>query len=160
MITIVIADDEKLIRAGLKKILQQELDIPLHIIEAKNGQEALRAIQEHGAELLITDIRMSVMDGIELMKRIQTLEHRPEMIVLSGYDDFSYARAAIQNKVSSYLLKPVDKKELITAVNSAIISSQKELKRRNESILKNIIETGRVNDSDILSDLNLSQCLC
>lgn len=159
MITIVIADDEKLIRAGLKKILQQELDIPLHIIEAKNGQEALRAIQEHGAELLITDIRMSVMDGIELMKRIQTLEHKPEMIVLSGYDDFSYARAAIQNKVSSYLLKPVDKKELITAVNSAIISSQKELKRRNEGILKNIIETGRVNDSDILSDFNLSQGL-
>ena len=68
MITIIIADDEKLIRAGLKKILQQELDIPLHIIEAKNGQEALRAIEEHRAELLITDIRMSVMDGIELMK--------------------------------------------------------------------------------------------
>ena len=110
MITIIIADDEKLIRAGLKKILQQELDIPLHIIEAKNGQEALRAIEEHRAELLITDIRMSVMDGIELMKRIQTLEHKPEMIVLSGYDDFSYARAAIQNKVSSYLLKPVDKR--------------------------------------------------
>ena len=61
------------------------------------------------------------MDGVELMKNISQLEEvrRPAIIVLSGYDDFSYAKAAIQSGALSYILKPVDKKELITAVNSA-----------------------------------------
>ena len=58
MITIVIADDEKLIRTGLKIILQENLDIPLEILEAKNGKEALDLCNEKKPDLLITDIRM------------------------------------------------------------------------------------------------------
>ena len=67
MITIVLADDEKLIRAGLKKILQDSIDIPMEIIEAKNGEEALELCRQKTPEILITDIRMPVMDGVELM---------------------------------------------------------------------------------------------
>ena len=57
MITIVLADDEKLIRAGLKKILQENVDIPLEILEAKNGEEALELCTQKKPEILITDIR-------------------------------------------------------------------------------------------------------
>ena len=74
MITIVLADDEKLIRAGLKKILLDSIDFPLEIIEAKNGQEALDFCKEKRPEILITDIRMPVMDGVELMKNISQME--------------------------------------------------------------------------------------
>ena len=145
MVTIVIADDEKLIRAGLKKILTAALDIPLKILEAKNGGEAFALCETQEPELLITDIRMPVMNGIDLMKKIATLEHKPEIIVLSGYDDFSYAKAAIENKATTYLLKPVDKHELIDAVHDAISISQKKIKRHNEQLLRAVINEGRIN---------------
>ena len=138
MITIVLADDEKLIRAGLKKILMENLDIPLNIIEAKNGQEALELCKEKHPALLITDIRMPVMDGVELMKNIAAMpaqNDKPAIIVLSGYDDFPYAKAAIQSGAISYILKPVDKKELITTVKTAIMDSIKEEKLISEMLL-------------------------
>lgn len=152
MITIVLADDEKLIRAGLKKILLDSIDIPLEIIEAKNGKEAFSLCQEKKPEILITDIRMPVMDGVELMKNISQEEEvqKPAIIVLSGYDDFAYAKAAIQSGALSYILKPVDKKELIVAVNSAIMDCMKDEKKQNEQKFRQIIEKGRL---DGVSDL-------
>ena len=161
MITVVLADDEKLIRAGLKKILLDSIDIPLEIIEAKNGQEALELCQEKQPEILITDIRMPVMDGVELMKNISQLEEvrRPAIIVLSGYDDFSYAKAAIQSGALSYILKPVDKKELITAVNSAIMDSLKEEKERNEEKFRQIIEKGRLDGVSGLPEITIKNGL-
>lgn len=144
MITIVLADDEKLIRAGLKKILMENIDFSIEIIEAKNGEEALSFCHEKHPSLLITDIRMPVMDGVELMKQVATLEDKPAIIVLSGYDDFTYAKAAIQSGAVSYILKPVDKKELISVVNSSIIDALKEEKERNEKKFREILEKGRL----------------
>lgn len=161
MITIVLADDEKLIRAGLKKILLDSIDIPLEIVEAKNGEEAFELCKEKQPEILITDIRMPVMDGVELMKNISGLDEvmRPAIIVLSGYDDFSYAKAAIQSGALSYILKPVDKKELITAVNSAIMDSLKEEKEKNEEKFRQIIEKGRLDDVSGLPEISVKNGL-
>ena len=161
MITIVLADDEKLIRAGLKKILLDSIDIPLEIVEAKNGEEAFELCKEKQPEILITDIRMPVMDGVELMKNISGLDEvmRPAIIVLSGYDDFSYAKAAIQSGALSYILKPVDKKELITAVNSAIMDSLKEEKEKNEEKFRQIIEKGRLDDVSGLPKISVKNGL-
>ena len=169
MITIVLADDEKLIRAGLKKILLENIDIPLEIIEAKNGQEALDLCCEKHPALLITDIRMPVMDGVELMKNItaKAEEYRksggqyacPAIIVLSGYDDFSYAKAAIQSGAISYILKPVDKKELISSVNSAIMNCTREEKERNEQKLRKIFENGRIDEKESLPEITVKNGL-
>ncbi len=153
MITILIADDEKLIRAGLKKILLENLNIPLEILEAKNGQEALELCQKKNPQLLITDIRMPVMDGVELMKKLKDLTKQPAIIVLSGYDEFSYAKAAIQSGALSYILKPLDKKELINTVNSAIMDSIKDEKTENEKKLKEIFQNGRVNPKEKLPEI-------
>ncbi len=153
MISVVIADDEKLIRAGLKKILTDSLDIPLNIIEAKNGEEALELCKSEQPELIITDIRMPRMDGIELMKNLSALENHPSIIVLSGYDDFSYAKAAIQNGASSYILKPVDKKELLNSVKSAVSIYEKEEKKRNEEYLKAFVTGNEVEDGNFLENM-------
>lgn len=147
MITIVVADDEKVIRAGLKKILTDSIDISLNIIEAKNGQEALKICEETHPDILITDIRMPIMDGVELMKALSTKTKKPKIIVLSGFDDFSYAKAAIQSGASTYILKPVDKKELINSVNTAISDSRKEVKEKNEQTLRSIADEGRIASS-------------
>ena len=159
MITIVLADDEKLIRAGLKKILEDNLDIPLEIIEAKNGEEALELCFQKRPALLITDIRMPVMDGVELMKNVSSMKDKPSIIVLSGYDDFSYAKAAIQSGAISYILKPIDKKELISAVNSAIMDAKKEEKEQNERILREIFENGRLENKEALPEITVKNGL-
>ncbi|MCQ2583960.1 MAG: response regulator [Treponema sp.] len=144
MITVVICDDEKLIRAGIKKILSENIQIPLNIIEAKNGAEALELCKTQSPDVLVTDIRMPVMDGVELMKQVSALEEKPGIIVLSGFDDFAYAKAAIQSGALSYILKPVDKKELVAAVTDAIEISRKEEQERNEETLKAIANEGRI----------------
>ena len=162
MITVVLADDEKMIRAGLKKILQENIAMPLEIIEAKNGEEALNLCKEKEPEILITDIRMPVMDGVELMKRLSESGNpsvKPAIIVLSGYDDFTYAKAAIQSGALSYILKPVDKKELIGAVNSAIMDCLQAEKISNEQQFRKIMEKGRIDDVSTLPKITVKNGL-
>lgn len=154
MITIVIADDEKLIRAGIAKILRDSISIPLEIIEVKNGKEALEICKKEQPNVLITDIRMPIMDGVELMKNIAQLDVKPAIIVSSGYDDFAYAKAAIQSGAISYILKPLDKKELVEAVEKAISSFRITEQKRNEETLKNIIDEGRLDSSTEFSGCN------
>ena len=144
MITIVIADDEKLIRAGLKKILTESLGVPLSVSEAKNGIEAFELCRKEQPDILITDIRMPQMDGVELMRQVSLMARKPAIIVLSGFDDFAYAKAAISAGAVSYILKPVDKKELVSAVSNAVTELQKAEKARSEQVLRNIVDEGRV----------------
>ena len=153
MITIVVADDEKVIRAGLKKMLIDSIAVSLNIIEARNGKEALSICEEKHPDILITDIRMPIMDGVELMKALSTKDIKPKIIVLSGFDDFSYAKVAIQSGASTYILKPVDKKELINSVNSAISDSRRGEKERNEQTLRSIVDSGRIVSSSGLVEL-------
>lgn len=154
MITIVIADDEKLIRAGISKILRDSISVPLEIFEAKNGKEALEFCQKEQPNVLITDIRMPIMDGVELMQNIAQLENKPAMIVSSGYDDFVFAKAAIQSGAISYILKPIDKKELVEAVEKAISSFRVTEQKRNEETLKTIIDEGRLDSDTEFSGIN------
>ena len=113
---ILIAEDEKFIRAGLKTMVQRS-PIPVgEILEARDGEEALELLQTHTVDLLITDIRMPKMDGIQLVNQLSTMGHRPMVLVVSGYDDFSYAVEMLRNGASDYLLKPVERERLYEAL--------------------------------------------
>ena len=105
MTKFLIVDDEKLIRAGILKFLSAAYVNDVQFYEAKNGQEALDICNTQHPDIMLTDIRMPVMDGVELMSKVSKLERKPAMIVLSGFDDFSYAKAAIESGASSYILK-------------------------------------------------------
>jgi Response regulator containing CheY-like receiver domain and AraC-type DNA-binding domain len=144
MITLLIADDEKLIRAGVRKILLESLSVPLRIIEAKNGAEALELVRSERPELLVTDIRMPVMDGVELMRSVSAMDGAPAIIVLSGFDDFAYAKQAIQHGALAYILKPLDRSELVDAVGKAIVQRRQAEKASCERALKRVIEEGRI----------------
>lgn len=143
MPTILIVDDEKLNRAGMKKILGETFP-QVSVLDAKNGKEALDIINAQKIDLLITDVRMPIMDGIELMHAVAKMDKHPEIIVLSGYDDFSYVKAALTSGAVSYILKPVDKKELTAAVETAILRRTEEEKRVQKEIINSILETGRL----------------
>lgn len=112
MNTILIAEDEKFIRMGLKTMLQRS-GIPVgEVLEARDGAEALETLRSRSVDLLITDIRMPKMDGIELVQQLKALPQAPMVLVVSGYDDFNYALAMLRSGVSDYLLKPVERQQL------------------------------------------------
>ncbi|MEK5163948.1 response regulator [Paenibacillus sp. FSL R5-0527] len=121
MRTLLIVDDEKNIRLGLKTMIEREYPGRYRLITAGQGGEALEQYRSEGADIVITDIRMPGMDGIALIGKLaeepRALGHpQPLVIILSGYEDFEYAKAAIQYQVKDYLLKPIRRDELFAAL--------------------------------------------
>lgn len=125
MYKIFLADDEIWETIGLKKLLEKT-GLPVKAAgEAENGIVALEQIEKIKPDILITDIRMPGMSGLELVKKIREKGLDTEIILLSGYAEFEYARTAMRWGVQDYLLKPVDLEKLGQALKKII--DQKEL---------------------------------
>ena len=110
---LLIADDEYFIRQRIKKIIPWEKLNLTFAGEAENGQQVIDHLEKEPVDLLLLDIKMPQMNGIETARYIK--EHFPSvhMLILSGYNDFEYARTAIRYGVKEYLLKPVAAEEQI-----------------------------------------------
>jgi two-component system, response regulator YesN len=115
---LIIVDDESEIRNGLIEIIDWEKEGFVVVGEAENGLDALQLAETMPIDLVITDIRMPFMDGLQMAKEIRKLQPMVSFIVLSGFDDFEYTRQAIQIKISDYVLKPVSSDELIPILRS------------------------------------------
>lgn len=109
---VMIIEDEEQIRSGLRHIIETVIGGFKVVAEADNGREALELICGALPDILITDIRMPEMNGIEMIRRIRGDFPNIHIIILSGYDDFEYAKQAIKYQVSEYLLKPLNRVEL------------------------------------------------
>jgi two-component system, response regulator YesN len=121
MYNLLIVDDEKNIRLGIEAMISREFAGQFVIETASDGIEALEKIKGTSFDLLITDIKMPRMDGIQLIQQIHQLGlSSPALIILSGYDDFEYTKAAIKSKVKDYLLKPVNRSELFQTVRNIL----------------------------------------
>lgn len=117
MLKVLIADDEYDIRIGLCNLEEWGLCGFEVVGTCTNGLEAYKMFKEIRPHLLVVDIKMPVMDGIELLKKVREIDSEVAVIILSGYDDFEYAKEAIRYSASSYLLKPVDTGELLEELN-------------------------------------------
>ncbi|EXX86452.1 AraC family transcriptional regulator [Paenibacillus darwinianus] len=112
MLKIVLVDDEERIRLGLAKLISQAgKDYQVTAVYS-GANELLDDLDSMEADLLITDIKMPNMSGLELVGKLQALRPKLRIAVLSGFDDFSFARKALRLGVEDYLLKPVDTGEL------------------------------------------------
>jgi len=120
MINLLIVDDQKHIRDGLQAMLRQFPNPPDQLYCAANGVEALELLREHPIQMVITDIRMPDMDGLELMERTKAERIQVEYLIISGYSDFAYAQQAIGLGAKGYLLKPVKREDLQTSVEQVI----------------------------------------
>ena len=101
MYTVVVADDEEEIRRGIiKKVRWEELGFRV-VGDAENGVEALELVEKLEPDLLLTDIRMPFMSGIELARQVREIRPTVQIAFLSGFDDFSYAQQAIQYNIIS-----------------------------------------------------------
>lgn len=111
MYNILVVDDEKIHRQGILSLLEEICPGDM-FWEAGDGTEAMDILKNIVCEIVISDIRMSKMDGLSLLRRIKELRPETYFIIISGYADFYYAKEAIFFKASAYLLKPVDREEL------------------------------------------------
>jgi len=112
MFKALIVDDEPHIRKGLRTIIEWERYGFTVVGEAADGADALDAAGERRPDLVITDVRMPRMNGIELSRELRQCLPATQVLMLSGYNEFAYAKEALQHGVSDYLLKPVDPDEL------------------------------------------------
>ena len=115
-----IVDDEKFIRNGISTILTNSFGEKIEVKLAKNGKEALEIIKSDVFDLIITDINMPFVNGIDLIKDIRSFDESLEIIVISGYDEFEYARQCMKYGVKNYLLKPINEFELLSIVKENI----------------------------------------
>ena len=139
--TLLIADDDLQIRSGLQMGIDWASLGFDAVHAAADGLEALRLFEAHQPDVVITDIRMPGLDGIELSRAIRERSETVGIIVLSGYSDFEYARGAIRSGVTDYLLKPVRIPELIRQVTEAAERSvrakaETQDRSRREAVLR------------------------
>lgn len=135
MYKILIVDDEKIERNGIKLLLRQ-LGYGFDISEAENGLSAYKMIQDNEYDILLTDIKMPFMDGMELIEKAYEVRPGMKCIIFSGYGDFAYAKQAVRLGVSDYILKPVDINEFkntLSRVVSQLDEGKTEEKLKNRS---------------------------
>ena len=109
---VLLADDEEEIRSGIsRKIDWASLGLTL-VGEAGNGEEALELAEQLRPDVVLTDIKMPFLDGLELCRRLRVTLPGARLVVFSGFDDFEYARQAMSLGVSEYILKPINAPEL------------------------------------------------
>lgn len=126
ILNVIIADDEYFIRQRLKKIIPWE-SLSLHYVgEAENGEEVLTLLKEYVVDIILLDIKMPKMSGMKVAEHIK--EHYPhtKIIILSGYNDFEYARSSMHYGVVEYLLKPVEPHILTASLTACISKIEKE----------------------------------
>ena len=110
---LIIADDEKWVRTAIRTLIPfEKLDLTLSC-EASNGIEALELCRQHKPDILLTDIMMPGLTGLELIKEVRNILPALRIVVISGYNDFEYAKTAMKYGIIDYLLKPVDENELV-----------------------------------------------
>jgi len=115
MYDVLIVDDEPVARESLRYLIDWEAHGFAIRAEAANGQQALELLRERHFALVLTDIRMPTMNGLDLIARMKEFTDCP-VVILSGYDDFEYARQGLKLGAKEYLLKPVDEDELIATL--------------------------------------------
>lgn len=135
---VILIDDEEVIREGMKKIINwRELDCKI-VGEAEDGNEGIEMIKKLQPDVILTDIRMPGIDGLELISKIKNLDISCKVVILTGFRNFEYAQEAVKHGVFRLLLKPTKTSEIYTAVKDALNELKSERAKKEE--LKNLQE--------------------
>ncbi len=155
---ILIVEDEVRIRTGISKLISAHT---VHTVvgEGKNGQEGLEMIQRFHPDLVISDIRMPIMDGLTMVKEARDRGADCHFVILSGYSEFDYAQKAIRYGVEDYLLKPLapeDVSNLLNKIEKEVEQEEKESAQTTEGLLRDIFQGRKENISEKYGRLKAS----
>lgn len=142
-IKVFLVEDEMVIRRGIKNSIDWEKEGYIFCGEASDGELAYPMIIKEKPDILITDIRMPFMDGLELCKLVKKELSNIKILILSGYDEFDYAKEAIRLGVTEYLLKPISSGKLLEALNGVSESIRRE--KEDKDLVRKYMEEMREN---------------
>ena len=168
MYNIIIADDEKTVRMGLKEFFQfsgMQINV---CAEADNGASAWELIVENEPDVVLTDIKMPIMDGLELTQKIVSQYPEIKIVFISGYDDRDFLKQALKFEVVDYIFKPIDYKELEMVIRKVLnIVDEKKIQKNKflemqekieksmpilqEKFFMNIVRGGYKNKESLIS---------
>ena len=156
-INIVLADDHVLVRDGIKALLEDEQDIVV-IDEASDGREALKVIEKNKPHLLIVDIRMPYLNGIEVVQEIKQRHPDVKTLVLSMHDSEEYVLKSIQAGADGYLLKGASKEEFLKALHTVASGGKYFAGDISSILIKNLNSNGHILKSPTASvEFNLTK---
>lgn len=132
MYDVLIVDDERIERDGIQFLIRGH-GLPLRTVEAENGLKALAIVESRKIDILITDIKMPFMDGLQLAARIRESGQATKIVILSAFGEFDYAKRAIPLQIAHYLLKPIEVAEFLDVMNRVIRLCDEEREREARS---------------------------
>ncbi|MBU3113702.1 response regulator [Clostridium lacusfryxellense] len=138
MIKVMIVDDNKLIRQSIIMTMEWELIGCNVVCEAANGVEAMNLAVKYSPDLIITDIRMPELDGLELTEKVKEYLPFVKVIIITGYDEFKYAQKAVKIGAFDIILKPINNEELYDVITRAVneLGKEKESLMQKEKLLE------------------------
>ncbi len=126
MSKLLLVDDERWVRTALRHTIEK-LDLPFHVVkECANGLEALDWMKENDADLVLSDIRMPVMDGLTFVRELRQWRENQDVVLITVYDEFQYVQQALRHGVFDYLIKPVDTDELAGCLKKWLRRKERE----------------------------------
>ncbi|HAG68368.1 MAG TPA: AraC family transcriptional regulator [Lachnospiraceae bacterium] len=140
MIKLFLVEDEAVMREGIKRRIDWSAEGIEFAGDARDGELALPMILEKKPDIVITDIKMPFMDGLKLSEHIREALPDTKIIILSGYDDFSYAKEGIRLGVTEYLLKPITPAALLKSIHEVMEKIEQERKEKEERSLRSAEE--------------------
>lgn len=152
MIRVIIAEDHHLVRQGIRALLEKQAHISV-VGEAQDGQEALDLTRKMRPDVLLLDINMPLINGIEVIKRIRSVGLPTEVLILSMHEDESMVKRAFWNGARGYILKKSISEELFTAINDTSIRRTYLSPQLNNIVDFNSLDNGEVGQDDHIDRL-------
>ncbi len=153
-ISVFLVDDQALVRGGFRMLIEAEDDMEV-IGEAGNGAEALDRLRTHDADVILMDIRMPVLDGVEATKRLAALGHAARVLVLTTFDLDEYVFAALKAGASGFLLKDARPEELLSAIRSVAAGDAVVAPSATRRLLAHVVPTLPARPEDLAPDERL-----
>ncbi len=136
---LILVDDDRISIDILAEYIKPHLKAINEVLCAYDGDEAFDVIISAKPDIIVTDIKMPKINGIELIKKVRTIEHyTPYVIIISSYSDFEYTREALKYNVFDYILKPIDQDELIEKINACVLSDQGQEAQTSEDTFEKV----------------------
>ncbi len=133
MVRVLIVDDETIVLESVSQVLKSQYE-DIVIETAKNAREGLIKVEHFRPHIIMTDIRMPGMNGLEFIERIRKVDQQVKIIIVSAYDQFEFAKDAVKYNVEDYLLKPLTKTKMIEIIGSTLLKIDSEEEKRHKEL--------------------------